>query len=168
MICHHPLKFSPFSLEKLPGGKAIQWFDLLEHGDCQFYQLHSTKWERPGILVCKAKKILIKMTIVVLNYILKSVWETTTWLEEFSCRKTFPCQVGISTCESHCSISCKVTRFQICSLGSQELFNIFTCHLKSTFFRDVWSLWEPQSWLLAMCAKHSHLLVIVFAAGPVG
>lgn len=67
-----PQIFSAFSLEKLPGGKAIQWFDLPEHAACQpCLSLHSTKWERPWILVCKAKKILIKITILVLNCFFK-------------------------------------------------------------------------------------------------
>lgn len=81
-------------LKNLPGENAIQWFDLLECGDCQSYlSLHSTKWERPWILVCKAKKILIKITNAVLNCVSKTVGETATWLESFLVGKLFPAKL---------------------------------------------------------------------------
>lgn len=116
-----------------------------------------------------SQKKIIKMTITVLNCSLKPVRETKSWWEMFFflfCSRTLPCQDGICTCKSRCITSCKVTGFQICSLGSQESFNILTCWLKSSGICRL--LWGPQSCLLVQTARSIHLLVIALAAAPAG
>lgn len=132
--CHRPPQISCFFSGKITWWQSnSEWFELPEHENCLSLTLITQPWTREALnfTVCNTKKFLIKTSIGALKCLLKSVRDATTRLQYFPGGER--CQSGICTCKSRCIISRKVTGFQTCSLGLQELFSILTCQLKSTF-----------------------------------